>query len=190
MSAPEKLSTVITYLEMLAPPKRPHAQPPGQPKLALIRAERPSVAFSRFLYGAVGEKWWWYERKLVPDDRLAALIANPKYETYVLHVGGTPGGYFELDRRDPGVVELSYFGLMPDCIGLGLGPFLLDQAVALAWQGAPAPRRVWVNTCDMDHPKALPLYQRASFVPYDRRVKEFDDPRPLGLVPPGPQPNR
>jgi hypothetical protein len=42
----------------------------------------------------------------------------------------------------------------------------------------------------MDHPKALSLYQRAGFVAYDRRVKEFPDPRPAGLVPPGPQPNR
>jgi GNAT superfamily N-acetyltransferase len=124
------------------------------------------------------------------DARLAAVIGDPKYETYVLYVSGTPGGYFELDRRDTGIVELAYFGLMPDCIGLRLGPFLLDQAIKLAWQGPPVPGRLWVNTCDMDHPKALPLYQRAGFVPYDRRVKEFDDPRPLGLVPPGPQPNR
>jgi GNAT superfamily N-acetyltransferase len=185
-----KLSTVITYQEMLAPPKRPYAAPPPHLKLALIRAERPSVPFSRYLYNTVGEPWWWYERKQMSDERFAAMIGDEKFETYVLYVSGTPAGYFELDRRDAGVVELAYFGLMPDCIGLRLGPFLLDQAIALAWQGAPIPRRLWVNTCDLDHPKALPLYQRAGFVPYDRRVKEFDDPRPLGLVPPGPPPNR
>jgi GNAT superfamily N-acetyltransferase len=184
------LSTVITYLEMLAPPKRPYAAPPAHLKLALIRAERPSVAFSRFLYNTVGEPWWWFERRRLSDRELAAIVGDPRYETYVLHVGGTPGGYFELDRRESGLVEIAYFGLMPDCIGLGLGPFLLDQAIRIAWLGPPVPRRLWVNTCDMDHPRALPLYQRAGFVPYDRRIKEFEDPRPAGLVPAGPQPNR
>ncbi|MCC6469776.1 MAG: GNAT family N-acetyltransferase [Alphaproteobacteria bacterium] len=175
---------------MLAPPKRPPVPAPSHLRLALIRAENISVSYSRYLYNTVGEPWWWYERKQLSDGQLAAIVRHENFVTYVLYLAGTPAGFFELDRRDAGIVELAYFGLMPDCIGLRLGPFLLDQAIALAWQGPPVPRRFWVNTCDLDHPKALPLYQRAGFVPYDRRVKEFDDPRPLGLVPPGPLPNR
>lgn len=186
----ETLSTVITFLEMTERPSRAPAPHPPRLKLALIRAEKPTLSFSRYLYDAVGRPWWWYERKQWDDARLAAVVRHERYETYVLYVAGVPAGYFELDRRDAPVVELAYFGLMPEFIGLRLGPYLLDQAVDLAWLGPPVPRRVWVNTCDMDHPKALSLYQRAGFVAYDRRVKEFPDPRPAGLVPPGPQPNR
>ncbi len=185
-----KLTTVVTYLEMLERPTRPPAPTPSGRKLALMRAEAPTVAFSRFLYNTAGWPWWWYERRLMSDAALAAIVQDPKFETYVLYVEGTPAGYFEIDRRQAEIVELAYFGLMPEFVGQRLGPYLLDQSLERAWTGPPAPMRVWVNTCDMDHPKALSLYQRAGFVPYDRRVKEFDDPRPLGLAPQGPQPNR
>lgn len=185
----KKLSTVITFLEMQERPTRVPTAPPPRLKLALIRAEKPTVSYSRYLYDAVGGRWWWFERRQWDDQQLKAVIHDERYETYVLYVGGVPGGYFELDRRDGPVVELAYFGLMPEFIGLKLGPYLLDQAIDLAWQGPPVPRRVWVNTCDMDHPKALSMYQRAGFVPYDRKVKEFDDPRPTGLAE-GKQPNR
>ncbi len=185
-----KLTTVITYLEMLERPTRPPVPMPAGRKLALMRAEAPTVAFARFLYNTAGRQWWWYERRQMADAALGAVVQDPKYETYVLYVEGTPAGYFEIDRRQDDIAELAYFGLMPEFIGQRLGPYLLDQALERAWTGPPAPKRVWVNTCDMDHPKALSLYQRAGFVPYDRRVKEFDDPRPLGLAPQGPQPNR
>jgi GNAT superfamily N-acetyltransferase len=187
---PPKLSTVVTFLEMKERPSRPPAPPPPRLKLALIRAEKPTLSFSRYLYDAVGKPWWWYERKPWDDARLAALVHHEHYETYVLYVAGVPAGYFELDRRDAPVVELAYFGLVPEFIGLRLGPYLLDQAIDLAWQGPPVPRRFWVNTCDLDHPKALAMYQRAGFVAYDRKVKEFDDPRATGLMPPGKPPNR
>jgi GNAT superfamily N-acetyltransferase len=185
-----KLSTVITYLEMKERPTRPSVPTPAGRKFALMRAEPPTVAFSRFLYNTAGWHWWWYERRLLGDAALGEIVQDPSYETYVLYVDGAPAGYFELDRRKPAIVELAYFGLMPEFIGQRLGPYLLDQALERAWTGPPAPQRVWVNTCDMDHPKALSLYQRAGFMPYDRRVKEFDDPRPQGLAPEGPQPNR
>lgn len=190
MSATEKLSTVITYLEMRERPTRPPAPAPSGRRLALIRADKPTVAFSRFLYNAAGWPWWWYERRQKTDAEIAAIVQDPKYETYVLYAAGTPAGYFEIDRRQPAIVELAYFGLMPEFTGQRLGPYLMDQAIEAAWTGPPVPQRVWVNTCDMDHPKALSMYQRAGFVAYDRRVREFDDPRPLGLVPQGPQPNR
>ncbi len=56
---------------------------------------------------------------------------------------------------------------MPEFIGLALGPYLLGQAIEALWQKEPS--RVLVNTCTLDHPKALPLYQRFGFRPYDRQ---------------------
>jgi hypothetical protein len=48
-------------------------------------------------------------------------------------------------------------------IDAGLGKWLLGQAVATAWGMKPG--RVTVNTNTLDHPAALPLYQRVGFVP-------------------------
>ena len=59
-------------------------------------------------------------------------------------------------------MEIAYFGLMPWAIGRGLGRWLLGAALSVAWRGAP--ERVWLHTCTMDHPAALPNYLGRGFV--------------------------
>ncbi len=78
------------------------------------------------------------------------------------YVDGTPAGYAELEAQPGGDVEIKYFGLLPAFIGLGLGGALLTDIIrrALALDGA---RRVWLHTCDLDHPGALANYQRRGF---------------------------
>ncbi len=175
-----RLNDVVTYLEMFAHPGgiRIHA-PPG--KLALMRAEECSVSFYRYLYETVGTPWLWFERRLMPDEELADLLADEKIEIFVLYVGGTPAGYFELNASEPRETELNYFGLIPEFIGRRLGPFLLQAAIDRAWS-RPI-ERFWVHTCTFDHPRALGLYQRSGFVVYDRRPVSFEDPRERGIFP-------
>lgn len=170
----------VTYLEMRARPSVPRVHPPPG-KLALIRAEACSVSFYRYLYAAVGEKWLWYVRREWDDQRLAALLEKPTTEIFVLHVGGVPAGFYELDHGEPSDIELAYFGLMPEFIGRGYGAYLLRAAVDAAWQRNP--RRLWVHTCTYDHPRALGAYQRAGFVVYRREPVIFDDPRLSGALP-------
>ena len=169
--APETEVT-ITSLEMLAQPARGPARPPRlTEKIALMRAERPTVGFYRYLYNAVGEPWLWYERNQLSDAELAAIIQDERVEVCVLYYGGTPAGYAELDFRQEGEVELAYFGLIQDYIGLGLGRYMLDWAIDTAWSHEP--RRLWVNTCTLDHPSALPVYQKAGFVPCGQETIEI-----------------
>jgi len=123
-----KLDDVVTYLEMTARPTRPSIPVPAG-KIALMRAERCTVSFYRYLYSAVGEPWLWFERRLWSDERLAAIIQKPEVEISVLYAGGVPAGYYELDRSQKGEVELSYFGLVSDFIGRGYGTYLLQAAV-------------------------------------------------------------
>ena len=182
-----RIEVVIAYLEMTAPPTRPTVPaPPG--KLALLRAENPPVAFYRYLYDNVGEPWFWIDRRKLDDEALAAILADPLVELYVLYVGGVPAGYVELDRRPEPDINLAYFGLMPEFTGRGLGPWLLNWAVDAAWQHRP--RRLTVDTCTLDHPKALAVYQRAGFVPYRQERKTIDDPRRIGLIRPQFEPRR
>ncbi|HVC52126.1 MAG TPA: GNAT family N-acetyltransferase [Stellaceae bacterium] len=171
---------VVTYLEMFERPPTPHLPPPAG-KLALIRAERCTVSFYRYLYETVGTPWVWFERREWDDARLAAELAKDTTEVFVLHAGGVPAGYFELDSAAPRETELRYFGLAPEFIGRRLGPFLLQAAIDRAWS-RPLDR-FWVHTCTFDHPHALPLYQRAGFSVYARRTVSFADPRLRGLLP-------
>jgi ribosomal protein S18 acetylase RimI-like enzyme len=175
--APGCLDVTITYLEMTAPPG-PQRPPMPALKLALLKVDAMPVAYYRHLYAEIGRDWVWHERRLLDDDALAAEIAAPGVEIHVLHVGGQPGGYAELDfRRLPDEAELRFFGLMPRFLGRGIGPWLLDWAIREAWRRAPG--RLVVNTCTLDHPAALPLYQRQGFRPYLQERKTILDPRPL-----------
>lgn len=175
------IDDVVTYLEMTERPVRPRVPAPAIAKMALMAAEHCTVSFYRYLYNTVGEPWLWFERRQLSDDALRAAIDRPEIEIGVLYAGGVPAGYFELDCSDGAHIELAYFGLVPDFIGRGLGPYLLQAALDAAW--VRHPQRVWVHTCTFDHPKALNLYQRAGFRVYQRRAVSFPDPRLSGVLP-------
>ena len=170
MSNARTIETMVTYLEMREQPTRPTTPAPNLGKLALMRAEKPTPSYYRYLYGAVGEKLNWTDRLVLDDDELRAIIHDPLVEIYVLYLGGVPAGFTELDRRGEGEIELVYLGLTPEYIGRGLGLYLLDWAIHTAWSHSP--ERLWVHTCDLDDPRALPLYQRAGFVAYDQKLEE------------------
>jgi len=179
---PGKLEMVVTFLQMTRPPVRPPAPHRGE-KLALMRAEMPTVSFYRYLYNTVGARWLWYERRLLDEAGLLAVVHDPKVEIYVLYAGGVPAGFAELDLRMHDVVELALFGLMPEFIGRGLGRYFLDWAVDKAWDKRP--ERVWVHTSNLDHPAAVAMYQRAGFVPYRQELEIVADPRCPGAMPEG-----
>ncbi|MBM3537549.1 MAG: GNAT family N-acetyltransferase [Alphaproteobacteria bacterium] len=175
---PGTLEVTVTYLEMKARPNLPQPLPPSV-AYRIDRVERPSVAFYRYLYNTVGEPWLWHERRRASDAELAEILGDANLWLYVMYAEGEPAGYAELDARRLPEVELAYFGIVPKFIGRRLGPTLLHAAVEMAWQ-APT-RRFWVHTCTLDHPKALPCYIKAGFVPYKDAVRRIRDPRPLPL---------
>ncbi|MGI9336474.1 MAG: GNAT family acetyltransferase, partial [Gammaproteobacteria bacterium] len=144
-----KLEVRVTQLGMRRAPAAPARPAPG-PGLRIERVTRPTLAFYRFLYREVGEPCLWWLRRVMPDEELLRIVHHPQVSVNVLYAGGAPAGYAELDAREPGQVEIAYFGLMPQFIGRGLGPYLLDWAIAEAWAASPA--RVWLHTCNLDHP--------------------------------------
>jgi GNAT superfamily N-acetyltransferase len=168
MSEPQRVLTKVVYLEMRAPSER-QVTPPAT-DIRIQRACGLSVEQYRELYRGVGAAYHWTDRIRMPDALLRGIIEDDRVEIYVLYVADRPAGYAELDRRVGGEVELSYFGLFPAFVGRGLGAYFLSWALAQAWSYGP--RRVWVHTCDLDHPAALPLYLRAGFVAYDQRTVE------------------
>ena len=175
-----KLRVTVTSLEMR---QRPEGAPLPAPSADVMidRQRDITVAFYRHLYDTVGEPWLWGDRRKLSDAELGAIIGDPQVEVHLAMLHDQPAGFAELDRRTPGEVELAYFGILPQFIGRKLGPFLLSHAIDLAWRSAP--ERVWVHTCNLDHPAALGVYQRAGFVVFNVHEELADDPRVLGLIP-------
>lgn len=162
----------VTYLKMLDNPGAQNIPAPAIPH-AIQKAEKPTVSFYRYLYDAVGRDWAWTDRKKLNDDELNEVMQDKDTEVYVLYIRGVPAGYAELNFKNfPAAVDLAYFGIMPEFIGMKLGPYFLDWAIQQAWLRNPD--SVTVNTCTLDHPKALPLYQRFGYFPYKQKEVLID----------------
>jgi GNAT superfamily N-acetyltransferase len=126
----------------------------------------------RRLYRDVGAQWFWHDRLEWSDAELAEHLAAPNVAFWELQVSGESAGYFELQLHDDGSVEISYFGLVPKFIGRGLGGMMLTRAVEEAW--AMGGSRVWLHTCTLDSPNALPGYKARGFREYRTQRLEVD----------------
>ncbi|HTA38148.1 MAG TPA: GNAT family N-acetyltransferase [Candidatus Acidoferrales bacterium] len=174
-----KLANVATFLEMNAPPP-PRADAPGL-TCTLERVREPDPAWYRSLFQRVGEPYLWSSRLAIGDPELLRILRDPGIEVYVLRDGGDDVGLLELDFRIAGHCEIGFFGLLERTVGTGAGRYLMNRTLERAWTRDV--RRVWVHTCNLDHPAALPFYIRSGFVPYKREVEIYDDPRVTGLQP-------
>ncbi|MGU3576819.1 GNAT family N-acetyltransferase [Brucellaceae bacterium C25G] len=160
----------ITFLELS---ERIHyALPvPSGVRLAMMRVSEMPLHFYRYLYTQVGKDYNWWLRADISDDELSALIHHADTEIHVLYVNGSPAGFCELNKKSlPDHVELLYFGLIADFHGRGLARFFLSEAIEAAWLHEP--QKIKLQTCSLDSPKALQLYQRMGFIPTAWREEE------------------
>ena len=173
------VAAIVTSLEMTS---RPLPKPVPASPLKLVRWPQPSAAKYRTLFARVGTPWLWFSRVLLDDVALLAIIHDPLVEIHaVVDPAGIEVGILELDFRIGGQVEISYFGLIAELAGKGLGRWLMAETLARAWRKDIT--RVWVHTCTLDHPSALNFYQRQGFAPYQRQIETFADPRLSGALP-------
>jgi GNAT superfamily N-acetyltransferase len=176
---PGKLANIATYLEMKALPQRKLL--PFATDLSLVPVGEMPIAQYRSHFKAVGENLLWFSRLLMSDEKLKSVLANPVIDSYVFQRGDEMLGLLELNFEDRANCELAFFGLVPDAVGSGLGRILMDEAVRRAF--AKPTERLWLHTCTLDHPAALPFYLRSGFTPYARMVEIHDDPRLQGKLP-------
>ncbi|MDK3016626.1 GNAT family N-acetyltransferase [Pseudodonghicola flavimaris] len=170
---PGMVATVVTHLEMRAPPPaRPGPLPAG---IALTRIAAPTPDWYRDLYTRVGRDWLWFSRLQMPEEELAAILSDPDVEIWALEKDGRAEGLLELDFRQQGACELAFFGLTGALIGKGAGRFLMSRAIASAW--ARPISRFHVHTCTLDSPGALAFYRRSGFTPMRQQIEIAADPR-------------
>jgi GNAT superfamily N-acetyltransferase len=178
---PGRIATVVTHLEMTGPP--PRNTPRVRDGWHLRRETALAPAAYRTLFRRIGEPWLWFSRLRMPDDRLAALLADPATLLWVLVSEGEDAGLVELSFREPGACEVVFFGVIPDLIGSGAGRFMMSHALVEAWS-RPGLKRVTVHTCTLDHPGALAFYRRSGFRPVRQQVEIAPDPRLAGTLEP------
>ena len=160
---------VRTYLELRAPGAlRPAVS--DDPDLRLVRDPAGDIEVFRALYREVGEAYHWRDRNALSDDALRVHFASSEVQLWVLYHDSRAAGFFELQRHDDRSVEIAYFGLHRQFFGRGLGKHLLTVATQAAW--AFGAERVWLHTCTLDSPRALPNYIARGFEPF--KVETYD----------------
>jgi GNAT superfamily N-acetyltransferase len=174
--APGKIAAVVTYLEML---ERPADSRTSSVKLRQI--SNPDLSWYRGVFLRAGEHWLWWSRLEMNDTQLAAVLNTPTTELFIAESEAAEVGMAELDRSKAGQVEISFFGLYSEALGKGLGRPFMDALLERAWNGSTS--RVWVHTCTLDSPVALPFYVKGGFKPYKRAIEVADDPRLRGVLP-------
>ena len=134
----------------------------------ITRVEPADAGLNRRYYERVGEDWNWKDRLPWSDMDWQAHVEREELSTWLATYEGEKVGYVELEQQPEGNLQISYFGLLPDQYGKGLGGAMLTAAVKTAWEMPGTrrrmiSRRVWVHTCSEDHPAALANYLKRGF---------------------------
>ena len=165
---PGAIPVTVTSLEMTDPAGLVDA--PTPPGAALWIANEPRPDLSASFYERVGAPWHWVDRLTWTPAQWLAWVDRPEHHLLVCTLDGVEAGYAELEQQADGNVEIAYFGLLAQAQGRGLGKWLLARAIDQAWR-LPGTTRVWVHTCDLDGPAALPNYLGRGLREFAREVE-------------------
>ena len=123
----------------------------------LIKKIKPDFQLNKFFYKQVGKKHRWIDRLSWTDEKWINFISNRNLETYIISESEDLIGFFELlYNPDLNETEISYFGLLEEYIGKGIGGYALSEAIKKSFEKKI--KRVWLHTCTLDHPNALKNY--------------------------------
>ena len=155
------------FLEMTNEPDRMNHVLPDD---ARIRRFTGNCDDYRVLNKLVGGDLGWVDRQIMSESDLEKIISHSQVKIFVIYSGEKQAGFAELDLRTEDEVHLEYFGLAPNFRGQGLGKVFLNWTIAEAWKSKP--RKVLLNTCEIDHPGALPIYLKAGFIIAEERIEK------------------
>ena len=126
-------------------------------KKYLVKKIKPDFQLNKFFYKQVGKKHRWIDRLSWSDGKWMNYISNKNLETYIISESDELAGFFEL-LYNPELkeTEISYFGLLEEYIGKGIGGYALSVAIKKSFEKNI--KRVWLHTCTLDHPNALKNY--------------------------------
>lgn len=141
-------------------------------RVRIDQAKDCPASFFRYLYTEVGRNYHWVDRLAWTDEEIRTYLARPGISLWVMYWTGSPAGYFELNCCDDDSTEIAYFGLLQEFIGRGLGKHLLSETIEHAW--ATGAKRIWLHTCTLDDPAAMPNYVKRGFKPFKEEIYYID----------------
>jgi GNAT superfamily N-acetyltransferase len=165
------VQVVRTYLELKSPGQLKPARVEDH-LLRLARVPVPSVPLVQRLYREVGAEYHWVDRWKWSAKEWTDWVEQIGYGIWILTYDGALAGFFEFTSGEDGSVEISLFGLVKQFHGRGLGKHLLTGAVDIAW--AIGANRVWLHTCTLDDPRALPNYLARGFSEFKKETYEAE----------------
>ena len=161
----QKIKYRVTYLEMNDAPKFDWPKNLKY-KLSILLAENFPSWYFLFFYKQVGKKYLWTDWLEKSKEEIDQFVNDKQVLLYTLIKDGLPCGFYMLDYRKKDVCDISFFGLVDEAIGKGLGKYLLKTAILTAWDSRKI-KKLTVNTCSLDHKNAIYLYQKYGFKAVD-----------------------
>jgi GNAT superfamily N-acetyltransferase len=174
-----KLANATVWMQMR---HRPAAG--AEPALMLKRVPALNTPEIRSVFNRIGASSLWDRTAQLNQDRDSSPW-SPGDLLYFAYDAGRHVGLIELahstDSAGGTEIEISYFGLFPEFIGSGMGKRLLVATLDAAWEFEPT--RLYLHTCNTDHPSAFAFYRAGGFTPYAVGFQIMDDPRSHGWLP-------
>ncbi len=155
----QKMKRPATLVSFLHIAKNPQIK---KPDLNITSASPFPAWYFLALYAEAGREYYWSDKLQEPREELDAYCDDENKTLYTLMDEGVPAGFFILHEQAQNT-DLAYFALMPGAVGKGYGSNLLDYAIATAWARDDM-QSMSVETCTLDHERALPLYLSRGFV--------------------------
>ena len=166
----KKIKTMVTYLST----KLPFNSPAMDVPLSIQFSRLKPLKIDEYLdiYSTIGAEYHWTERLLMNGDELLESLQSPNIIIQKMSVNKKFAGYYELDCSNKEKIQIVYFGLEKTFIGRGYGKILFHHLIKTALNLTAGERILWVHTCDLDHPQALPFYKKVGFNPYCEQWEE------------------
>ena len=99
-------------------------------KLSILLAESFPAWYFLFFYKQVGKNYYWTDWLRKSEDEIDEFVNDKNVLLYTLIKDGWPVGFYMLDYRKKDICDLSFFGLVDEVIGIGLGKYLLKTAIS------------------------------------------------------------
>jgi GNAT superfamily N-acetyltransferase len=126
-----------------------------------IRKVENSFFLNFMLFIGVGSPWHWYSRLMWTLEEWESYFERNDVMTFLGFVEDKLVGYFEIEFDEQEEAELKFIGLLPEYLGYGYGGVILSHAVDMAFISGVT--RLWLHTCNRDHPAAIDNYLARGF---------------------------
>lgn len=172
------MQEIVSYLEMTDPAELSPAR--SVPEVVLERAA-PGSGLIRSLTERIGAPYLWQSVGWT-DERWAQWLADNPRESWIIRCGAEAAGLAEFEPQAGGNVEINSFGLVPEFVGKGIGGYALTLTLRRAWEieplDTPTVRRIWLHTSTLDHPAALPNYEKRGLRIFRTETRQAPQPPP------------